>query len=555
MCKRGGKLKKVYILMLIIFLMLASTSLAYTDIEGHWAEKNIESLSRISIIKGYSDGTFRPDDYITRAELITIVNRLLKNNEKSYKYIPDVSSADWYSEEVRKAIYSGIVQGNSEGMIRPNDYITREEAVLILGRAFVENLPVYNTFSYSDINEISAWANPEYYTFIKLGYISGYSDNTVRPKANITRAEIVKIINNIFDEIVFLGEYTDELHGNLLVSGDEIKLTNLIIDGDLVVTEGTKGKLKLNNVAITGNLILRAPVEYDNKKVTIKGKIINLYNSINTANANIYSNDSYGIQFSIPENAKVIEITETTKNIDYSQDNLITLRINKEDNLHFVSFKTGLAKEKKRFELIYSELEKGKIGLAEYAVCADARKDSYFIYIKRNDIEYTLYFYNIADYNVIDNLINSIKLYEGELVHEHNMKVYKNPGLYLKFSYLDYIGVDDSYNTGNVFEGDSYFKLFIQVNNVTDMSDYSLEELKMILKTLEGNVEILDTKAKTVYQYDAIEFTTKEEEKMTKSLYVIIETKLYHFIFVGDADKMESIGTEIYNNVVNTIEF
>ena len=273
-------MKKVYILMLIIFLMLSSATLAYTDVSGHWAEKNIESLSRINIIKGYSDDTFRPDDYITRAELITIVNRLLKNSEQSYKYIPDVASTDWYAEEVRKGIYSGIIKGNQEGMIRPNDYITREEAVLILGRAFVENMPVYNTFSYEDIDEISDWAHPEYYTFIKLGYISGYNDNTVRPKANITRAEIVKIINNIFSEIVFLGEYTEEVHGNLLVSGDEIKLTNVIVDGDLVVTEGTEGKLVLNNVAIAGNLILRAPVEYDNKKVSIKGKVINLYNSI-----------------------------------------------------------------------------------------------------------------------------------------------------------------------------------------------------------------------------------------------------------------------------------
>lgn len=548
-------MKKVYVLMLIIFLMLTSATLAYTDVSGHWAEKNIESLSRINIIRGYSDSTFRPDDYITRAELITIVNRLLKNSEQSYKYIPDVNSTDWYAEEVRKGIYSGIIQGNEDGMIRPNDYITREEAVLILGRAFVENMPVYNTFSYEDIDEISDWAHPEYYTFIKLGYISGYDDNTVRPKANITRAEIVKIINNIFSEIVFLGEYTEEVHGNLLVSGDEIRLTNVIIDGDLVVTEGTEGKLELNNVAITGNLILRAPVEYDNKKVSIKGKVINLYNSIDDGNANIYRNNEYGIEFAIPENAKVVEITEAIKKIDYNQKNLITLRVNKDEELHFVSFKSGLAKEKKRFELIYNELKTGKIGLAEYAVCSDAKKDSYFVYIKRNDVEYALYFYNIDDYNVIDNLVNSIKLYEGEFIHEHIMKVYKNPGLYLKFSYLDYVGVDDSYNTGNVFEGDSYFKLFIQVNNVTDMSDYSLEELKMILKTLEGNAEILDSTAKNVYQYDAIEFTTKEDDKMTKSLYVIIETKLYHFIFVGDADKMESIGTEIYDNIVNTIEF
>lgn len=535
--------------------MLSSVSLAYTDTSGHWAEKNIDSLSRINIIKGYSDETFRPDDYITRAELITIVNRLLKNSEQSYKYIPDVMSTDWYSEEIRKGIYSGIVQGNTEGKIRPNDYITREEAVLILGRAFVETMPVYNTFSYKDIKEISDWAHPEYYTFVKLGYISGYSDNTIRPKANITRAEIVKIINNIFSEIVFLGEYKEEVHGNLLVSGDEIRLTNVIIDGDLVVTEGTNGKLELNNVAISGNLILRSPVEYDNKKVSIKGKIINLYNSIDAGNANIYRNDKYGIEFSIPEDGKVVEIDENTKKVDYNKKNLTTLRVNKAEELHFVSFKNALAKEKRRFELVYTEIKTGKIGLAEYAICVDRKEESYFLFIKRDDVEYALYFYNIDDYNVIDNLVNSIKLYEGELIHKHNMKTYKNPGLYLKFSYLDYVGVDDSYNTGNVFDGDSYFKLFIQVNNVTDMSDYSLEELKIILKTLEGNTEIIETKAKTVYQYDAIEFTTTEDDKMTKSLYVIMETKLYHFIFVGDAYKMESIGTEIYNDIVNTIEF
>lgn len=548
-------MKRFYILMLITFLMLSSVSLAYTDIEGHWAQKNIESLSRINIIKGYSDETFRPDEYITRAELITIVNRLLKNTEQSYKYIPDVASDDWYSGEVRKAMYSGIVQGNDNGMVRPNAYITREEAVVILQRAFVKNLPAYNTISYKDIGEVSDWSKEAYYTFINLGYISGYDDNTVRPKANITRAEIVKIINNIFAEIVFLGEYNQEVHGNLLASGENIKLTDVIIDGDLVVTEGTNGTLTLDNVAILGNLILRTPLEIDNKKVSVNGKIINLYETVAAERGNVYINEQYGIRFSIPENGTVVEITQSTKNIDYDKDNLVTLIVNKSDELHFVSFKDALNKEKQRFALIYNEIKVGKIGLADYAICGDG-EDSYFVFIKRDDVEYAMYFYNIDDYNVVDNLVNSIELYAGELIHVHEMKVYKNPGLYLKFSYLDYVGVDDSYNTGNRFEGESYFKFFIQVNNVTDMSEYSLEDLKLILRTMEGNnVKILDTETKKVYQYDAIEFTTQEDGKISKSLYIIIETKLYHFIFVGDAEKMMSIGEEIYDDIVNTIEF
>ena len=354
--------------MLIMFLLLPSVSFAYTDVAGHWAERNIENLSNINVIKGYSDGTFKPDDYITRAELITIVNRLLKNTEKSYKYIPDVTSADWFSDEIRKAIYSGIVQGNDMGMIRPNDFITREEAVLILQRAFVKELPAYNTISYKDINEVSEWSKGAYYTFINLGYISGYEDNTIRPKANITRAEMVKIINNIFAEIVFLGNYTDELHGNMLVSGEKTKLTDVIIDGDLVITEGTKGNVELDNVAILGNLILRTPIEINKRRVSIKGETVNLYETIDKQRGNVYRNEQYGIQFSIPEDGNVVEITESTKKVDYTKNNLVTLRVKKADELHFVSFKDGLKKEKQRFALIYNEIETGKIGLAEYMI-------------------------------------------------------------------------------------------------------------------------------------------------------------------------------------------
>lgn len=548
-------MKKNCILMLIVLMAISSVSLAYTDIDGHWAKKNIESLSRINVIKGYSDETFRPDEYITRAELITIVNRLLKNTNQSYKYIPDVTSSDWYAKEVRKAIYSGVIQGNEKGMVRPSAYITREEAVVVLQRAFVKALPAYNTFSYKDISEVSSWSKEALYTFMNLGYISGYSDNTIRPKANITRAEIVKIINNIFSEIIFLGDYTEEVHGNLLVSGEKIKLSNLIINGDLVVTEGTNGTLILENVAILGNVILRTPTEINTKKVSITGEIINLYDNINLQISNVYQNDEYGIKFSIPDNGSVIEVDDSTKKINYNKDNLVTLRITKSDDLHFVSFKSALNKEKKRYALIYNEIKIGKIGLADYAICG-AGKASYFVFIKRNDVEYVMYFYNIDDYNVVDNVVNSIELYDGVAIHTHEMKIYKNPGLYLKFSYLDYIGVDDSYNTGKIYEGDSYFKFFIQVNNVTDMSKYSVEDLKILLRAMESNdAEILEAKTKKVYQYDAIEFTVKENEKISKSLYVIIETKLYHFIFVGDEAKMNSIGVELYNDIVNTIEF
>ena len=116
--------------------------------------------------------------------------------------------------------------------------------------------------------------------------------------------------------------------------------------------------------------------------------------------------------------------------------------------------------------------------------------------------------------------------------------------------------VDDSYNTGVVNENEAFFKMFIQVNNIIDMSDYTIEQLKDILVSLEdSSAQIIDSKIKKVYTYDAIEYTVKDGEKLTKSLYIVISTKLYRFIFVGDEQKMNAVGIEIYNDIINSMEF
>lgn len=547
--------KKFLIVGALALVAISSKTFAYTDTESHWAEKEITNLSLNGIISGYADNSFKPNQNMTRAELVTVINRLLGNSVQNTKYVPDINAKDWFYTEIRKGIESGIIKGDTDGYVRPNDLVTREEAIVMLQRALIPLELVGTTYEYEDSSEISEWSKRAINTFCKNNYIKGYEDNTIRPKNCITRAETVKLIDNMIDIYATFGDFTGEIHGNVLVLGQNVTLKNITIDGDLIVAEGAGNTLKLEDIIIEGNLVTRTEVEIPERNFVLKGEKIQIKQETEQ-DISSYINDDYGISFSIPEKAKVVFIESEKQKVNYNLKNLMTIRINKDDKLYFTSFKSAILAERKRFDVPYIEMESGKIGIHQYAVYGSEKDDSYFVYLKRDNVEYSIYFYNIENINVIDSLVNSIKLYEGTQITPHYEKVYRNPDLYLKFSYLDYVTVDDSYNTGIVNAEESFFKMFIQVNNIIDMSDYTIEELQDILVGLEdSDSEILGSEIKKVYTYDAIEYTVKDGEKLKKSLYVVISTKLYHFIFVGEEWKMNTVGTEIYQNIINSIEF
>lgn len=548
--------KKFLVIGVLTCVALSSHAFAYTDIEGHWAEKEISNLSLNGIMSGYTDNSFRPNQNMTRAELVTVINRLLGNTVQNTKYVPDINAKDWFYADIRKGIESGIIQGNAEGYVRPNDLVTREEAILMLQRALVPIDQGGITYGFADASTISEWSKQAVNTFWKKGYVAGYADNTIRPKNYITRAEVVKMIINMIDVYATFGEFSGQVHGNILVLGKNVTLKNITIYGDLIVVEGAQDTLTLENIILDGDLILRTDVKIPNKNFVLKGTTYDLREEKQEQDISSYINDEYGISFSIPQKAEVVFIEDEKQKVNYKTKNLMTIRIHQDDALYFVAFNSALFRERERFDVAYSEMLRGKIGIYPYAVYGSEKDDSYFVYLKRDNVEYSIYFYNIENINVIDSLVNSIKLYEGEKIVPHSEKVYRNPELYLKFSYLDYVTIDDSYNTGVVNEEEAFFKMFIQVNNIVDMSDYTIEQLKEILVSLEdSDGEIIDSQIKKAYTYDAIEYTVKDGEKLTKSLYIVISTKLYHFIFIGEESKMNTVGIDIYNNIINSMEF
>lgn len=546
--------KILNIFLITILLTLTTTVYGFTDVENHWAKQYINEFNDANLIKGYEEDKFKPDNFITRAEVVTIINRMNGATKEASKYIPDIKREDWYYTEIRKAVESGVMQGDENGFTNPDKYITREETVVMLARAFGIDDSVFSTELFKDEKDISIWAKKYMNTFSKFNYIKGYEDNTIRPKSNITRAEIVTIMNRMFTKIATMGIYDGNISGNIIVTGKNVVLKDLIINGDLFIPEGVKETLTIRNVEVKGDLILRE--EINTKEIICSGRkrLLHLNNSENT---NKYENREYGIEFALPNNI-IAKEKWNDETINYKTKDLVVINIEKNEEYYFKNIDTLAKEEIKKVDIIYVSSEKGKIKNAEYILYVNYYndKDNAFLIIKRDNVVYKIFFYNIVTTNLIDNVIGTLNLFETDIVKDREFIIYKNQKLNLKFYYREnYIGVDDSYNTNNIYSGDAPLKLFIQVNSITDMAEYSFDEVIYILKALaEKDGKIEETKILKDYGRNAVLFKINGEEKLIYTLYIVNGNVLYNFIFRGDKIVMNEIGEGMLKEIIESIE-
>jgi hypothetical protein len=167
-----------------------------------WAYGDIENLNGLGYVSGYPDGTFEPNNNITRAEFVTIMDNVLKltPNAMQITTFSDVNASDWYYQSVQAAVYAGIVRGNGDGSFQPNAPISRQEAAAILVQALgnagaAETLMNAQT-GFTDDSSIAAWARGFVSEASKIGLIKGYTDNTFAPQQDATRAEACVMIDN-----------------------------------------------------------------------------------------------------------------------------------------------------------------------------------------------------------------------------------------------------------------------------------------------------------------------------------------------------------------------
>jgi uncharacterized protein YraI len=164
------------------------------DIGGHWAAAEIERALGAGYIRGFPDGSFRPDDPVSRAEFVTMLDGAFQVAAGQYKNIPkDVSRKDWFAKDVESALAAGFVSAYPDGTFRPREGVDRQDAARMLGKLL--KLDGKGGLSFSDAGQIATGARPVVSGLVAAGIMSGYPDGSFRPKRIVTRAEAVVMIN------------------------------------------------------------------------------------------------------------------------------------------------------------------------------------------------------------------------------------------------------------------------------------------------------------------------------------------------------------------------
>ncbi len=215
-------------------------NVSFTDInESHWAYENIKKLVEAEIIDGYPDGTFQPEGYITRAELVKITNMIYSyTNKQESSNFTDINDEDWFYENVLIAQAAGYIDGYTDNTFKPNDIITRQELCKILDK--VNNL-IELPYNKAIADEVSPWA-AEYVNKVLSNRIMVVDENNnFRATEKATRAEACYVLAKfLIEDIPEVSAGSGSSQSNETLTQEELYAT----------MDKVTGKLKLDVIPV-----------------------------------------------------------------------------------------------------------------------------------------------------------------------------------------------------------------------------------------------------------------------------------------------------------------
>ena len=230
----------------------------YDDIAGHWAEASIERWSGHGIIQG-NNGKFNPNGQLTCAHFAAILARLLKLPAAKDAGFSDNTPDAWHYDAINRCAAAGILKGNLNGTVTPNAPITRERAMVMLGRALgIEPIENPDLTQFTDGAQVASYARGMLAALIKAGVVGGVTADQLAPQNNITRAATVTILDRA------IGTYADKAgetvnangKGIVLVVADDVTVTGevnklLVPANDIEVT--VKGSKNIDDITVSGD--------------------------------------------------------------------------------------------------------------------------------------------------------------------------------------------------------------------------------------------------------------------------------------------------------------
>ena len=248
---------------------------APTDIQGHWAQNTINKWVDKGDISGYPDGTFRPNNMITRAEFVVLVNNAMGYTKSGYAYFSDVPSHYWGKNAIQTGVAAGYISGDGNGIFRPNDPVTRQEAAAMISRILDLKQNESRAYRYTDSYAISNWAKGVVGAVSEAGIMAGYPDGSFGPNRVLTRAEAVLALDKTVNYKPGDKEEDKEETKKEDMLLTQSKLEDTTITGDLTISDrlGTK-TITLEDVTVKGKLIVDGGGEIILKDCDIKEMVM-----------------------------------------------------------------------------------------------------------------------------------------------------------------------------------------------------------------------------------------------------------------------------------------
>lgn len=178
----------------------------------HWAFASVERAAELGLVTGYSDGTFRPDTPVTRAQFVLMLWRMCGKPAAAKAASFADASADWYQDALSWAVEKGYVNGLSDTRFGPDTPITRQQAMAILfrlngGQSGTElTLTGIYEQTFADSTTIAAWAKDATWWAVYHELVSGVGGSRIAPEANASRAQIAAILLRYADQFMTMEE-------------------------------------------------------------------------------------------------------------------------------------------------------------------------------------------------------------------------------------------------------------------------------------------------------------------------------------------------------------
>lgn len=255
-----------FCLVLTLFPM-AAFAVSFDDTQGHWGKASIDRWAGYGVLNG-DKGHFNPNGQMTRAQFAQMLANMLGYTEKAPNTFPDVKGDAWYAEAILKLKAAGVILGDNNGNANPNKPITRQEAAVMLCRAFHIDTSAYQNIPFADAGKVQSWARGAVAALAAKGMINGVGGNNFAPQNNINRAAVAQMADNMISHYVTGNEtVTGKVDGLVVVAGNaNVTFQNAeVAENILVAPKGKNATVALSGTTKASDVVL----EGEGSKVTV----------------------------------------------------------------------------------------------------------------------------------------------------------------------------------------------------------------------------------------------------------------------------------------------